>query len=261
MTNPPNQQPDPWSRPESSGHPAPPPDPSHYPPPQPESGYYPGGTPGVYDPMSAPPTYTPPFTSPPPSGGNNNAGMIIGAVIAGVCLIAVIGVVAFLVARPDDDDGTVAEPQDSPSASDGAPQTSGSAGGPPVDPNADIQGDGTYRVGDDIKAGEYSTTVPDSSSLCYWERLKGTSGEFDDIIANGVADPGEKVTVTVKDKDKAFKSQGCGPWTKSLPETAGAAARPARTSRPAARSPRRWRTAATGRCPRRAAARPRRTCP
>lgn len=215
MTTPPNEQPEPWSPPDSSGHPTPPPDPSHYPPPQqPEPGYYPGGTPGVYDPMSAPPTYTPPFTNPPPSGGNNNAGMIIGAVIGGVCLIAVIGVIAFLAARPDDDGDTAADPQQSPSPSDFLP-TTGSASGPPVDPNADIQGDGTYLVGEDIKAGEYATTVPDSSSLCYWERLKGTSGEFDDIIANGVAEPGEKVTVTVKDKDKAFKSQGCGPWTKS----------------------------------------------
>lgn len=207
MTNPPNEQPDPWA----------PPDPSRYPPPPTPSGpVYPGGTPGVYDSMSAPPAYTPPFPDSPPSGAGrrpDNSGPIIGVVIGGVCLVAIIGVVVFLVARPDDGGSTAAEPE--PGASSAAGYESGSDGtgpGPSVDPKADIQGDGTYLIGSELAAGEYATTVPDSAALCYWERLKGTSGEFDDIIANGVADPGEKVTVTIEAKDEAFKTQGCGSW-------------------------------------------------
>lgn len=42
--------------------------------------------------------------------------------------------------------------------------------------------------------------------------MKGTSGEFDDILANG--NPSGPTTVTIKSSDKAFETQNCGDWQK-----------------------------------------------
>ena len=55
----------------------------------------------------------------------------------------------------------------------------------PIEPAASSFGPGTLRVGEDIAPGVYAgragTGILDS---CYWARLKGASGELDDIIAN-----------------------------------------------------------------------------
>jgi hypothetical protein len=78
--------------------------------------------------------------------------------------------------------------------------------------------DGTYEIGNGpglIAAGKYRTTVPTDTFGCYWERLKGLSGQFNDIIANGNADPGNPVIVTIAPTDKAFRVAGCGTWSKA----------------------------------------------
>lgn len=68
-------------------------------------------------------------------------------------------------------------------------------------------GDGTWRVGEDIEPGTYRTGGND---FCYWERLSGFSGEFNDIITNDFSSgPG---TVTIQGSDAGFTSQGCGTW-------------------------------------------------
>jgi hypothetical protein len=72
--------------------------------------------------------------------------------------------------------------------------------------------DGTWTIGEDIQPGTYTAVVPDDSFGCYWERLSGFSGELDDIIANGLADPGEQTTVTIEPSDVGFTSQDCGTW-------------------------------------------------
>lgn len=73
--------------------------------------------------------------------------------------------------------------------------------------------DGSYAVGSDIKAGTYRLReLPD---FCYWERLKGFSGELGDIIANENADTAWAV-VTIKSTDKGFDSEGCGEWSSDL---------------------------------------------
>jgi hypothetical protein len=82
----------------------------------------------------------------------------------------------------------------------------------PPDANT-ISDNGILIVGKDIKPGTYSTTVP-ADSLCYWSRLSATDGSIDSIIANDLAQPGSKVTVTIKPTDKAFKTDGCGTWHK-----------------------------------------------
>jgi hypothetical protein len=78
-----------------------------------------------------------------------------------------------------------------------------------------VSTEGTLSVGTDIKAGTYKTTVPADSLNCYWARLKGTSGQLEDIIANGNGKPDALVTVTIKPTDKAFETNGCGTWVKS----------------------------------------------
>lgn len=75
--------------------------------------------------------------------------------------------------------------------------------------------DGTFLVGEEIVPGRYRTAGPTARALpnCYWARLRGTSGEFADVIANGnVKGP---TTVTIAASDVAFKSNGCAGWTKT----------------------------------------------
>lgn len=73
-------------------------------------------------------------------------------------------------------------------------------------------GNGTNVVSVDIKPGIYRTAGPLPDSACLWERLRDTSGEASAIIANGIAEG--PTSVTVKDTDGAFESQGCQNWTK-----------------------------------------------
>lgn len=67
--------------------------------------------------------------------------------------------------------------------------------------------DGTYRVGMVVQPGTYRA-VP--SSICYWERLSGFGGTFDEIIANDYG--GGPRIVTIVPTDAGFKSSGCGIW-------------------------------------------------
>lgn len=73
-----------------------------------------------------------------------------------------------------------------------------------------IPGDGIFIVGDDIEPGTYRGNVDGGS--CYWARLSGTSGDFDDLIANdNVAGP---TVVTIPESDVAFETSRCGEWVK-----------------------------------------------
>jgi hypothetical protein len=72
-------------------------------------------------------------------------------------------------------------------------------------------GDGTYEVGVDMAAGRYKTTSDGSIGICYWERSKDDSGDFNSIISNDLfRGPG---SVTVKNGEFAKLSGGCT-WTK-----------------------------------------------
>jgi hypothetical protein len=86
--------------------------------------------------------------------------------------------------------------------------------GPTQPKSASSSSGGVLLVPKDIQPGTYQGTVPEDSSGCYWARLKGTSGESDDIIANDNLRPGERVTVTISDGDAAFSYSGCGTLTK-----------------------------------------------
>lgn len=76
-------------------------------------------------------------------------------------------------------------------------------------PTAGFSG-GHYRVGSEVAPGTWRNS--DSGDTCYWERLSGFSGTFDDIISNGLSDNIE--TVTISADDVGFWSTRCGTWTK-----------------------------------------------
>lgn len=70
--------------------------------------------------------------------------------------------------------------------------------------------DGTWTVGEDIKAGTYRTTSA-VSSRCYWGIYRsGSNGS--DIIDNDIPNGG-RPTVTLS-KGQDFKSSNCGDWQK-----------------------------------------------
>ncbi|MGW1070677.1 hypothetical protein ACWD4F_40035 [Streptomyces aureus] len=78
-------------------------------------------------------------------------------------------------------------------------------------PKGEIPGDGTFLVGNDIKAGTYRTEGKNQYG-CYWARLSDTTGELNAIIANGnVQGP---AIVKVAARDKAFQTTDCKPWKK-----------------------------------------------
>jgi hypothetical protein len=69
----------------------------------------------------------------------------------------------------------------------------------------------TFLVGTDIQPGTYRTAGPVGGfSMCYWARLKSTSG---DQIATGM--PTGAATITIEATDKAFVTGGCAEWTKA----------------------------------------------
>jgi hypothetical protein len=60
-----------------------------------------------------------------------------------------------------------------------------------------------------MASGTYESTAGDG---CYWARLRGFSGEFNDIITNEFTDSG-RVIATIRASDEGFTTSGCGIWT------------------------------------------------
>lgn len=75
-------------------------------------------------------------------------------------------------------------------------------------------GNGKYIVGEDIAPGTYKSKGPGGGiPICSYQRLKGLSGAFEDIIATeNIQGP---AVVTIKPTDKGFFSQGCQTWVKN----------------------------------------------
>lgn len=69
----------------------------------------------------------------------------------------------------------------------------------------------TLRVGVDIQPGTYQNPSP--GALCYWARLSGFGGTFDEIIANdNVSGP---AIVTIAPTDVGFTYHDCaGAWVR-----------------------------------------------
>lgn len=78
---------------------------------------------------------------------------------------------------------------------------------PKPKPSATFAGDGTYLVGEDIKPGTYRSRPADPEFSCFWSRLSGLSGEFDDVIANDLSDG--PFVVEISASDVAFTATRC----------------------------------------------------
>ena len=76
-------------------------------------------------------------------------------------------------------------------------------------PATSFSGEGEYLVGDDIAAGTYKTSGPESEFGCYWERAKDASGEFGSIIANNNLNGPGRVTLN---RGEYFKTNRCEEW-------------------------------------------------
>lgn len=57
-------------------------------------------------------------------------------------------------------------------------------------------------------------TEPPGGRSCYWERLKGFSGAFEDIITNGIGNMNPSVTIA--SSDPGLSDGPCGTWPKTL---------------------------------------------
>jgi hypothetical protein len=162
----------------------------------------------------------------PPKKGLPTAALVGIIVGAFVLLLCVGGAIAAAVQQNSPRSNTAVDTDQTPpqAATPASPATTQPATSappattaPPPGPLASF-GDGTYEVGTNagmVPPGKYRTTVPTDSFGCYWERLKGLSGQFDDIITNDIAQAGTPVIVTIASSDKGFKSTGCGTWTKA----------------------------------------------
>lgn len=77
-------------------------------------------------------------------------------------------------------------------------------------------GDGTHRVGADIRPGTYRAPKVSGGIFagCYWARLRNFSGGLNGIIANG--NEMAPTLVTIKSSDRGFEANGCGRWTSDL---------------------------------------------
>lgn len=73
-----------------------------------------------------------------------------------------------------------------------------------------IHGDGSYRVGRDIRPGTYVTTG--STRYCYWSRVSSFDGSLSSILANDIGSGQRIVTIAAGDYGVTFDD--CGSWTR-----------------------------------------------
>ncbi|WP_147262007.1 hypothetical protein [Blastococcus sp. TF02A-26] len=73
-----------------------------------------------------------------------------------------------------------------------------------------ISGDGIPMVGSEVAPGTYRAQDP--GELCYRERLSGLSGDFGDLISDGLGTA--DAAVTISGSDVAFSTDGCGTWAR-----------------------------------------------
>lgn len=156
------------------------------------------------------------------SSGPGSKGLLLGGIglVAGILLGGAAGLAGGSAMSTDSAPTTVTEtttvettvevaapPPEAPA--EPAPPEDPAAPGGPAEGAGTIDGDGTYLVGADIEPGTYRSAGADT---CYWARLSGTSGNFEEIIANNFG-AGQQV-VTIDPTDAAFETTMCGSWEK-----------------------------------------------
>jgi hypothetical protein len=78
----------------------------------------------------------------------------------------------------------------------------------PTPETATSFGDGVWAIGSDIDAGLYASS---DVSGCYFARLSGFTGDFNDLTANANIDG--RAVVDIRAEDIGFESSRCGTWT------------------------------------------------
>ena len=89
---------------------------------------------------------------------------------------------------------------------------SSEAASPAAAVGVSIAGDGTFRVGKDIKPGTYVSSAA-SSFGGYWERLSCATGDLECVLAN--ANVKGQSFVTILPSDKFFSSSRMKPWKRA----------------------------------------------
>ena len=69
---------------------------------------------------------------------------------------------------------------------------------------------GKYQVGTDIAAGTWRSS--EDVTACFWERLSGFGGTFEEIITSDYTTAA--TTVTIEATDLGFQTHGCGVWSR-----------------------------------------------
>ncbi len=156
-------------------------------------------------------------------GGNCGVWMIIGClgVTLTVALFAFFGGIIYLVANSDN---APAESTPTPISADTPADTDDTdATGEADDSETEVAddpaesdtdqdvvsfGEGTHTVGEDISPGIYY--ADEAGDFCYFERVSGFSGEFEDVIANQIVDG--RAIVEILESDAGFTSERCGEW-------------------------------------------------
>lgn len=77
-------------------------------------------------------------------------------------------------------------------------------------PTATAVGDGTHAVGFHMMPGTYAAYGATGDDSCYWAKLSGFTGDFDEILDNEYID-GRPARVTLT-SGQGFDSRGCGTW-------------------------------------------------
>jgi len=209
------------SGPPSSGPPA---DPygAGYPPP--DQGYAaqpPGYPPPGYPPPGYPPQgyQAPPIAPAPAKGGLPPAALIllvVGAVaVVGLSVVIAVGALSNSdkpTPRPQAAATATASEAPSPSKASARPSATRPSGPPATEiPDRGFTGD-ILLVNKDIAPGTYK--ADNAKRGCYWARLSGTTGDFDEILDNHFSDNDGPVTVTIQPSDRAFKTNSCGTFKK-----------------------------------------------
>src|SRR5690606_25822592 len=174
--------------------------------------------------MTVPPPPTPPPGMPAPTNPPRTTHrwlipLIAGAVVLFLCCVGGVAVVALSSDNADPeqaadrpaqgtDDRNSSLPSETSDASDVAREEE-----PEPEPEPVGFGAGVWEVGTEIPPGTYVTVAPDGAfDYCYWARLSGFSGSFDDIIANDNLDSGARGRVTISDSDTGVEFTGPCRW-------------------------------------------------
>ena len=163
----------------------------------------------------------PPERARPEPTAGRGAWLVIGGIV--VILLVVLGLILF---GNSDDVDTAADdpvvesappestPPDSAPTTTAPPPTSAPAttvSEPPAPaPRTSFEGEGVYRVGEDIAPGTYRQDG--GSGPCFWSRLAELTGKSDAQIDSSLTEGPSQVTIA--GTDRFFQTHGCGTWNK-----------------------------------------------